>query len=340
LSILEPRSPETPGTTDWDPLKQALQTYRDNAGSPSYAEIAKRIAAARQAAGMDEFAARVARTTIYDALQPGKRRVNLPLLREIGIALGATEREVDAWIGACHKPVPDPAQVLAVPAAGQPAPSDAGASVDSLALPEPAAPPPWRVSLLVMVGCLVVNIVGGKMVDLLPIDLYLDTIGTAIAALVLGPWRGAVVGYGYSAFSAYVLGFDHLALAFGLVEVACALVWGYGVRARGGRSLVHYFVLSLVVSVVATAVAAPILVAANGVAEHRTDALFRAIEHDGHSELFSIFAGNLWTSVWDKVLSSMVALVVVSALPMPLRRRFPLAVAIGRLGKSTNAPQR
>jgi energy-coupling factor transport system substrate-specific component len=312
MAAVEPSKPETPGSR-WDPFKEALREHREAVGSPSYAVIAERIASARQASGLDPHAARVARTTVYDALQLGKARVNLELLREIGRALGATEEEMQAWIERCRKPVPRPAD----------APSEEQAEV--------VAPPSWRAALLLMLAGLAMNVLGAELVKLLPIDLFLDTIGTAVVALTLGPWRGAVVGYAYSTFSVLAMGYWKVSFAFGLVEIACALVWGFGARGRLGRSVVRYGVLGLVVSVVATAVATPILVLINGHADHKTDALFRAIEHDGHSELFSIFAGNLWASVCDKVLVSLVALVLVSALPAAFRQRFPLADAIGRV---------
>ncbi|UDY22798.1 hypothetical protein [Nocardioides sp. Kera G14] len=304
------------GTSRWDPLKEALQAYRQRVGGPSYALIAERVAAAREERGIDPHAARIARTTVFDAFKTGQKRVNLPLLREIAAALGAADEQFEDWVSACHReaePTDGPEQ----------------------SAEEAVEPPSWKAALLLMVVGVALNVVGAKLVDLIPIDLFLDTIGTAVVAVALGPWRGAVVGYAYSTFSVLVMGYMNVSFAFGLVEIACALAWGYGVRGRLGRSVVRYAVLSLLVAVTATAVAAPILVLINGRAGHKTDALFTAIQHDGHSELFSIFSGNLWASTCDKVLVSLVALVIVSALPRMFRQRFPLADAIGRLTHTT-----
>lgn len=47
--------------------------------------------------------------------------------------------------------------------------------------------------LIIPVG-VAVNFVGGQLASILKLPMYLDTIGTIFAAMLCGPWVGAVTG--------------------------------------------------------------------------------------------------------------------------------------------------
>jgi len=305
---------ETPNNSTeqshWLPLKEALQAYRASVGNPSYGSIAERVVAARVENGMDPYAARVGRTTVYDAFQTTQKRVNLALIREIGWALGASVEQVEEWVQSCHKPV--------------------DIAVEEAPEPEPIPNPTWKQALLLAVCCLALNQFGIWLTGYLPIELFLDMIGTAIASMALGPWRGASVGYA-TAVLTWLFGHGAASLAFGLVQVLGALLWGYGVRGFGGRTVVRYLLLNVLVAVCSTAIAAPIIVSLGGHTGHGSDVIFDSIRETGRSLWSSVVEGNLLTSLADKVLSGLVALALVAALPLALRGRFPLARALGDL---------
>jgi energy-coupling factor transport system substrate-specific component len=293
----------------WGPLKEALQGYRESVGSPSYGSIAERITQARVDRGMDVYAARVGRTTVYDAFNAGQRRVNLDLIREIGAVLGASPQLVEGWIKSCHKTVEE------VPE-------------EEVTTTEPLSPPTWKQAGLLIVFCLGVNQFGIWLTDFMPIQLFLDMAGTAIAAIALGPWRGALVGY-LTAVLTYALGHGYESLFFGIVQVAGALAWGYGVRFGAGKTLLRYVGLNLGVACLSTTIAAPLIVYLfGGTTRHGTDALYESIRESGHTLVTSVVSGNLTTSIMDKLLAGGVALVVVAMLPLVFRTRFPLAVAV------------
>ncbi len=83
--------------TTFDQIAGDLQARRAAAGSPSYAEIALRIARIRELRGGAEAHSRPARTTVYDAFREGRRRMDTALVLDIVRALGASEAEVDEW---------------------------------------------------------------------------------------------------------------------------------------------------------------------------------------------------------------------------------------------------
>jgi energy-coupling factor transport system substrate-specific component len=326
----------------WDPLIGRLQALRQAAGEPSFAELARRISARRIAEGADEHAARIARSSVHDAFRLGRTRVNVDLVREIVVALDADPAVVDEWLTGLSTVGPvEPYPAEPGPAGGDPtehttaepdvhapppaAPdaADPGPVVRDPGHPAPAttdrATRPLVAAAVLMLVCVVANRLGAGVTTYLHLAIYLDMVGTAVAAIVLGPWRGAVVGVLTNVVGAVVDG--PTALPFALVNVVGALVWGYGVRRFGfGRSLPRFFALNLLVAVCCTLVAAPILVLMyDGSVGKGQDGLTDTFLQMTHQLAISVGMGNLLTSLGDKVITGFLALVAVSALPATLR---------------------
>jgi energy-coupling factor transport system substrate-specific component len=299
----------------WDHVAVQLQAWRRTAGDPSYADIASRITAARIARGTEPAAARVGRTTVYDAFRLGRARINHALVREIASALGAAEDEVDALLTG-------PAPVAEVPPA--PAPD-----------PVPASPAPTgahvvrrgrRWALAVALGCVALNLLGRVTVDFLGVPVYLDMVGTALAAIVLGPWHAAGVGVVTNLAGVPLSGWD--SAAFTPVNVLGGLIWGYGVHRFGmGRTMARFFVLSAAAGVACSLMAAPTLYLLGGSIGHGQDDLTASMLALTHQFGLALGLGNLLTSLADKLLSGFVGMVGASVLGVqiatepPQRRR-------------------
>lgn len=272
------------------------------AGEPSYAEIARRIAEQRELAGLPSHAARVARTTVYDVFRTGRTRLNVDLVREVVRALDGDGRLVDSWLE-------DPA-----PAAPEP---EAGSSL----------------VLLLMAACVLVNFGGRVAVDLLGLPVYLDMAGTAVAAIALGPWRGAAVGATTNLLGTFSSGPD--SIPFALVNVVGALIWGYGVRHGLGRTLPRFLALNALVALACSVVAVPVLlVLLGGSTGHGEDAITSTFVELSAAATVATGLSNLLVSLGDKLISGFVALVVVSMLPPALRRGVPLPVVEASPGSS------
>jgi len=292
-------SSEADGDGPWDHVARQLQAWRRDADEPSYAEIALRISRRRRADGADPVASRVGRTTVYDAFRLGRARVNLTLVREIADALDVPHPAVDELVKAGQVPVRPPASPVASPVA--PAPEQ-----------DPQAATP-RVAL-VMIGCVLLNLLGREFVNGIGLPVYLDMVGTALAAIVLGPWRGAAVGLLTNSLG--VMSGGLVSLPFALVNVVGALVWGYGVHRFGlGRALVRFFALTLGVAVACTLTAVPLLMwLYGGSVGHDQDSLTIKLYALTHQHTLALWTGNLMTSVADKLMCAFVALVGASAL--------------------------
>ncbi|GEP37581.1 hypothetical protein NPS01_12440 [Nocardioides psychrotolerans] len=293
--------PESRTMPRWDPLALELQALRTSAGDPSFAEIARRVSEQRLARDVSPHAARVARTTVYDAFRTGRARVNLELVRDISTALGASDADVDAWVTRCRD-------------VQQPEPHQATAPA-----PPPVPPTSVRESVLLMAACLGINLLGRLFVDFLDLPIHLDMVGTAIAAIALGPWRGAAVGASTNVVGALLSG--AASLPFALVNVAGALAWGYGVRRFGlGRTLPRFLALNVMVAGISTLLAVPILVGLyGGSAGNGQDAITATFMALTDQLIVSVGFSNLLVSLADKLFSGFVALVVISTLPAGLR---------------------
>lgn len=162
------------------------------------------------------------------------------------------------------------------------------------------------------------NIVGGTINGALNLPTFLDMIGTCVSAIVLGPWWGAVVGVITNVGGSLING--PIGIPFALVNVAGALVWGYGVRSWGlGGSTIRYFFLNVLVSLAVSAVAAPIVVFVfGGATGHSSDAITAAFAQAGQDLITAVFASNVIVSLADKIISGYVGLAIIQALPANL----------------------
>lgn len=271
-----------------DEVVRALHQLRVEAGAPSYADLAMRVMTLRMERGLSPAAARVARSSVYDVFRPGRTRVSAELVRDIALALGADAAEADGWR---HR------AVAATTAATR------TASV-------PAQHRPRGVVLFAVVfavACLGLNLFGNTVAGKFELPIWLDTIGTAVAALVLGPWHGVAVGVSTNLL-ATVSGHPE-SLAFAPVNAVAALVWGFGVRLLPILERPWRLVpLGIVVAVACTLTAAPITVLViGGLPSHGSAGLIATFTAVGTDLWSAVFSANLLFSLLDKQLSTWIA---------------------------------
>jgi energy-coupling factor transport system substrate-specific component len=196
---------------------------------------------------------------------------------------------------------------------------------------------PSRIPLAYVVALVPVaaalNVVGGTINTALSLPTFLDMIGTAVVAIVLGPWWGALTGVISNFAGAFFTG--PVNIPFALANVAGALVWGYGVRSLGmGASVPRFFILNVIVALVTSAVAAPIVVFLfGGSTGHSSDALTAAFVQAGRDVLAAAFASSVIVSLADKIISGFVALAIIEALPADMTQglRLPGTTSTARL---------
>jgi len=305
----------------YDLLAAELQRLRLERGAPSYAQLASRITQARLAQGFLPAAASVAKSSVYDLFRPGRKRVNPELLAETVRALGCTEDQVRQWR---RRAVAARADVVR--------PYDT----------RTAAPVRGRSVALAVVLCIAavgVSLFTNFTASALHVPLYLDMVGTAFAAFAFGPWVGAAVGVATN-LTGNLMNGDFTGWGFAIVQVAGAVVWGYGFRGWFGRGPWRFLSLNVVVALVCSVVAVPvILVFFGGVSSLPGVAtLAEAAQQLGASMSEALLSVNMLTSVVDKLISGCVALALVwllarygYALAGIVRER--LGMTLGRLAR-------
>ncbi|MEV8323350.1 hypothetical protein [Kitasatospora sp. NPDC056731] len=77
-----------------DALTESLTLLRQEAGSPSYSTIVRRISSVRAARGVPAGERTPGRITVYDCFRSGRQRLDVELLSDIVQALGA---DPDPW---------------------------------------------------------------------------------------------------------------------------------------------------------------------------------------------------------------------------------------------------
>jgi len=304
----------------FDEMARDLERLRIESGAVSFAEIVARIVDRRLAAGAAPGSAQIARSTVYDVFRPGRSRVNPDLLHEIVLALGGDEAEAGQWRQRCV----DARTWQRTPPQSPPSPQVDRAAEErtSAAIVEGAYIE--RASLLynpaiiaiVIIACIGLNNIGGQFVAFLDVPLYLDMTGTAVAAVILGPWWGVLVAVLHHGTAAVLNGSPD-GLWFALVNVAGALVWGYGLRSwRLGRSASRFIVLNLLAGLVCSVVAVPILIVLFGGMWHHPaqDVLVPALRAVGVGLFESVTSVNLLLSMTDKLLEGYFALAVAYGL--------------------------
>jgi energy-coupling factor transport system substrate-specific component len=156
--------------------------------------------------------------------------------------------------------------------------------------------------------------------------LFMDMIGTAIVALVLGPLWAVLVGVLSALITLPIVQLGALPLLFTPVVIIGALAWGLGIhRFKMGTTLLRFITLNLLVGAICTATAVIIVFATlDGqtlmpVAEHMADSVVTM----GVPRFMAVLFTNLTLSVADKMLAGIVALIATSTV---LRKYAPPAV--------------
>jgi energy-coupling factor transport system substrate-specific component len=159
-----------------------------------------------------------------------------------------------------------------------------------------------------------INVVGGVLVNVLRLPLFLDAIGTILVAVLAGPWVGAVTG----GLTNLILGLvtTPTMIPYAIVNIAFGLVVGFMARAGWFRTLPKVAVTGLVLVVTGIVVSAPITAYLfGGVTGTGTDVVRAFFLATGRSILEAVLLESLISESIDKMISVFVAFALARSIP-------------------------
>lgn len=183
--------------------------------------------------------------------------------------------------------------------------------------------PPTTLVVALVPLAVAVNFVANWVAATLALPVFLDTIGTFLAAVILGPWWGALAGVMTNGVGIVQNGASNA--LFAPVNVVAALVWGYGIRSLHlGRSGPGFLLLAAVVGVVTGVLATPIVILLGNATGHPSDLITAGLLGFGIPLEAAVLASSVLSSVADKVVSAYTALALTMALPAAVAARVAL----------------
>jgi len=186
---------------------------------------------------------------------------------------------------------------------------------------------PWSVQFSTLTIVLIpvaigINYVGKLIAAALKLPLWLDSIGTVLAAMLAGPWVGAISGAANNVI--FGLTADPISFWYLITSIAIGFVVGYLAFTGWVSSFGRAVALGFIVGIVATVVSTPINVI---LWEGQTgnvwgDALYAYLVGNGWPIWLASFLDELVVDIPDKLATVIVSYLILRALPERLASLF------------------
>ncbi|MYB44645.1 MAG: ECF transporter S component [Acidimicrobiia bacterium] len=166
-----------------------------------------------------------------------------------------------------------------------------------------------------------INLIGRFFTQTLNLPLFLDTIGTTMAAFLAGPWVAAVAGV----LTNLVIGLtiEATSIPFGIVNAAIGIVAGYMAAYGFLRSTGKVIVMMLALTATTIITAMPLVVLVfEGVSGSGVDAVTGFFAASGANMVESVLGQQLLTTPGDKVLTVLLAFALIKGVPQRYRPPF------------------
>ena len=180
-------------------------------------------------------------------------------------------------------------------------------------------------TLVMIPVAIALNIAVGQLIFTLKIPLYLDSIGTILVGVLVGPWAGAVTGlltnliWGLS-------GLNVQSAPFATVAAVIGALAGLFSDAGWLRAWWKVILAGLITGLVAAALSAPISAYVyGGVTGAGTDVVVAIFRGMGLNVLPASFAQGVSSDPLDKAITFLIVWLIVQALPLRFLMRFPRA---------------
>ena len=172
-----------------------------------------------------------------------------------------------------------------------------------------------RLKLAIIVVGIGINIIGGTLASALKLPLFLDTIGTMLSAVLLGPWPGALAGLLTNVFQGIISG--PTTIPFGIVNAVIGLIVGAIALKRGFEDYFTPLLIGIILAVAAPLIGTPIAVyLCGGLTGGGVDILYGIILGSTDRIFSSAFLARIPTNLIDKALSAYLVMLIFRSLPV------------------------
>ncbi len=178
---------------------------------------------------------------------------------------------------------------------------------------------PFKISFIAF--CAALNVGMGFLVQLLKLPIYLDSVGTILAAVLIGPLAGASSGV----LAMIILSITAVptAIAYCGTAVAIAVCSSFFTRfkflANMGASIFWGLILGIIAGLISAPVTAYVFRGASLVGADIFTVFFKA---EGRPLLESVILGGIPTDCADKVLTSLLCYFLLKAMPDRIAAHF------------------
>ena len=132
--------------------------------------------------------------------------------------------------------------------------------------------------------------------------LFMDSIGTILTAVILGPLYGAIVGIITNLITSVTI--DYINLHFAIVNVLIGLIAGFIARKYDFTKIKVSIISGLIIAIIAGSISAPIsIILAKGFTTGTIDQYIKALINSGKSLTTSASIGTFLTNISDKIVS-------------------------------------
>lgn len=164
---------------------------------------------------------------------------------------------------------------------------------------------------------IVINIVFGTLVDSLQIPLlFLDTIGTILVAVVLGPFAGAMTGGLTNIIQGMIINPKNI--PFAIVNIVIGLIVGF-IAKKYKFKISTAIITGLILAVVAPLIGTPIsILVYGGVTGDGNDIVFAWLLASGQKIFTAAFIPRITGNIIDKIVSCMLVAFIIKSMPKSL----------------------
>ncbi|MEI0485691.1 ECF transporter S component [Brachyspira intermedia] len=169
--------------------------------------------------------------------------------------------------------------------------------------------------ITIMIIGILVNIIMGHLVIILKVPfLFMDSVGTILTAVTLGPIYSAVVGIATNFILSMTI--DYVNLHFAIVNVVIGLTAGVIVRKHDFSKIKVSIISGIIIGLISAIVSLPIvIIAAKGVTNKPIDNFIQLIQNSGKSFIISVTITTISSAIIDKLLSSIMVTFAIKHIP-------------------------